>query len=194
MGIVSLFALRSALSSGLTFANLTVRSGFAEGAGSPTDQQSGASPASRSVADCSRSTGTVSWRVPRAGRTQGTRRPGDRLARAVSPRRSRPRSRSQYPDDGPGPRLPKLTAQGSSQATATNTGVALRRPASSRMKAGGCERVAGRVLASSRQISLTWVPTGVRSKTSSMCSLYSPMQPFDERRPILRVSAVPWIR
>lgn len=44
------------------------------------------------------------------------------------------------------------------------------------------------------QMSSTCVPTLHRSYSSMMCSLYRPTQPFDDRRPILRVSWVPWIR
>lgn len=46
----------------------------------------------------------------------------------------------------------------------------------------------------SGQISRTCVPILAISNSSSMFSLYSPMQPFDDLRPILRVSCVPWIR
>ena len=41
------------------------------------------------------------------------------------------------------------------------------------------------------QISFTCVPIGHRPKSSSICSLNSPMQPDELLRPILRVSWVP---
>ncbi len=44
------------------------------------------------------------------------------------------------------------------------------------------------------QITRTWVPIGVISKSSAMAELKSPIQPSELCRPILRVSCVPWIR
>ena len=37
----------------------------------------------------------------------------------------------------------------------------------------------------------SWAPTPVMPNSSAICSLYMPMQPLDDRRPILRVSCVP---
>lgn len=42
-----------------------------------------------------------------------------------------------------------------------------------------------------RQTNLTCVPTLANSKSSAICSLYRPIQPFEDLRPILRVSLVP---
>ena len=44
-----------------------------------------------------------------------------------------------------------------------------------------------------RQITRTWVPAGQRANNSAIFSLYRPIQPSEDLRPILRVSWVPWM-